>query len=213
MDKATSVYEEKSLKILKAIEEGKIVNEVRVVTEAITSISSQTNLLALNAAIEAARAGEAGKGFAVVADEVRKLAEKSTESAESIQGMVDKVQTAFNNLSQNAGDILEFIEREVNPDYKLLVETGERYEKDAELINRMSEEVAEATSNMSESISEIKKALQNVAGTAQESAANSEEILGGLNETALSVEEIAKSTQHQAELAENLNNIVQKFKI
>lgn len=213
MDKATSMYEEKSLKILKAIEEGKIVNEVRVVTETITSISSQTNLLALNAAIEAARAGEAGKGFAVVADEVRKLAEKSTESAESIQGMVDKVQTAFNNLSQNAGDILEFIEREVNPDYKLLVETGERYEKDAELINRMSEEVATATSNMSESISEIKKALQNVAGTAQESAANSEEILGGVNETTLSIEEIAKSTQHQAELAENLNNIVQKFKI
>lgn len=213
MDKATFMYEEKSLKILKAIEEGKVVNEVRVVTEAIASISSQTNMLALNAAIEAARAGEAGKGFAVVADEVRKLAEQTSESAKSIQDMVDKVQVAFNNLSQNAGDILDFIEKEVKPDYQLLVETGERYEKDAELINKMSQEVATATRTMSESISEIREALHSVAGTAQESAASSEDILGGVNETTLSIEEIAKSTQHQAELAENLNNIVQKFKI
>jgi len=213
MDKATAVYEEKSLKILKAIEEGKIVNEVRVVTEAIASIASQTNMLALNAAIEAARAGDAGKGFAVVADEVRKLAEQSAESAKSIQDMVDKVQLAFNNLSQNAGDILGFIEKEVKPDYQLLVETGERYEKDAELINKMSEEVAMATRTMSESITEIREALQSVAGTAQESAASSGEILDGVNETTLSIEEIAKSTQHQAELAESLNSVVQKFKI
>lgn len=76
-DTTESLYKEKRETIIKAIEEGKIVNKIKDMAAAIESIADQTNLLALNAAIEAARAGENGKGFAVVADEVRKLAEQS----------------------------------------------------------------------------------------------------------------------------------------
>lgn len=73
---AKELYKEKQGSIVKAIEDGKVVEDIRVMAESISNIASQTNLLALNAAIEAARAGEQGRGFAVVAEEVRKLAEQ-----------------------------------------------------------------------------------------------------------------------------------------
>ena len=80
IENTTRIYHDKEDVIRQAIEESKVVEEIKIMAESIASISEQTNLLALNAAIEAARAGEAGKGFAVVAEEVRKLAEESSAS-------------------------------------------------------------------------------------------------------------------------------------
>ncbi|MDP4182450.1 MAG: methyl-accepting chemotaxis protein [Bacillota bacterium] len=207
------LYEEKHEKILMAIEKGKIVDEVRVVTESIASLASQTNLLALNAAIEAARAGESGKGFAVVAEEVKNLAEESSQSVKEIQNMVKEVQSAFYNLSQNAEEILQFIENSVQPDYELLIEAGSSYENDAVYLNKMSEEIAAAAEVMTETISQVNLAVQNVASTSEETASSSAEIVKNILDTSASIEEISKSTQNQALLAENLNVMIQKFKI
>ncbi|NMF07390.1 methyl-accepting chemotaxis protein [Clostridium beijerinckii] len=210
---SNSIYEKQQTNITKAIEEGKVVEDVKVMADSIASIAEQTNLLALNAAIEAARAGEQGKGFAVVADEVRKLAEQSTQAVGNIQNMVVQVQSAFDNLTQSGHDMLEFMLSNVKPSYMLLSETGLQYEKDLEYINEMASGIASAAKQMSETIEQVNIVIQNVSATAEESAASSEEILASIDETNTGIQEVTKAAQGQAELAEKLNLMVQKFKI
>lgn len=213
IETSNMIYEKQQSNIIKAIEEGRVVEEVRVMADSIADIASQTNLLALNAAIEAARAGEQGRGFAVVAEEVRKLAEQSSQAVSSIQSMVVKVQSAFNNLSLSGREMLEFMLNNVKPGYQLLAETGARYEKDSKFISEMAEEIASAAEQTAETIEQVNCAVQNVSATAQESASSSEEILASISETNMAIQEIAKSAQSQAGLAEKLSAMTQKFKI
>lgn len=210
---ANIIYKEKHDNIVKAIEDGKVVDEIHVMAETIGQIAAQTNLLSLNAAIEAARAGEQGRGFAVVADEIRTLSTQSSEAVIKIKSVVAEVRETFNRLSQNSQAILNFIEENVKPNYKLLMETGENYERDAQFISRISEEISTATEHMAETMYQIGEAIQSMSATAQQSASSSDGILNSINETAVALEETAKSAQSQSELAEKLNMMVQKFKI
>jgi methyl-accepting chemotaxis protein len=210
---AKELYVEKHTKVVHAIEEGKVVEEVVQMTDTIRQIASQTNLLALNATIEAARAGEKGKGFAVVAEEIRKLAEESTWAAEHINRVINKVKSSFVNLSDNTQEILGYIENNVMKNYQLLIETGENYEQDAKSVHKMSEEIVTSAQTMMETLNQVGLVIQNVSGTAQQSYSYSENISNNVNETATALEQVAKSAQAQAELAEGLSMLVNKFKI
>ncbi|WP_077365856.1 methyl-accepting chemotaxis protein [Clostridium saccharoperbutylacetonicum] len=207
------IYEEKKLNIIKAIEEGKVVEEVKIMADSIGSISEQTNLLALNAAIESARAGEQGKGFAVVADEVRQLAEQSSEAVIQIQNMVTQVRNAFDAISSSGQDILDYIANNVQPSYNLLLDTGVQYEKDAEFVSHMAIGIFNATKHMNYTVTQVNKAFESVSLTAEESAASSEEVLASISEITKVVAQVADSAQSQAELALELHELVQKFKI
>ncbi|MFD3158035.1 methyl-accepting chemotaxis protein [Haloimpatiens sp. FM7330] len=213
LDETGKLYEEKETKILKAIKDGKVVEEIKVMADGIATIAEQTNLLALNAAIEAARAGDQGKGFAVVAEEVRKLAEESGKTVAVIQNTITKVQEAFNNLSNNSNEVLKFMVGQVKPQFISFADMGDKYYGDAEYVTKMSEDLAAMTEEINATVDQVSQAIQNVANTTQESSEHTNDILQNVDETSKAMEEVAKTAQNQAEMAQNLNELVQKFKI
>ena len=207
------LYVEKEKKMIQVIENGKIVNNIKIMADTIGDIAEQTNLLALNAAIEAARAGEQGKGFAVVADEVRKLAEESTKAVTSIQDTIFMVQQAFNNSIDTGNDILQFIDTKVNDQFNAYRETGEQYYNDSDFVSKMSEEIADMSGSITATVDQVSEVIQNMAESAQKSNEQADKIKESMNETTKAIEQVALTAQSQAELAQKLNGVVQKFKI
>ncbi|NRT31923.1 methyl-accepting chemotaxis protein [Clostridium beijerinckii] len=197
----------------KAIEDGKVVESIKVMAETIGGIAEQTNLLALNAAIEAARAGEQGKGFAVVAEEVRKLAEQSSDAVINIQDTINKVQLAFNSSINTGSDILEFISKNVEEQFNDYSEVGNKYYNDSNFVSNMSEEIAAMSEEITATVGQVSEAIQNMAQTSQKSSEGAEMIKDSMNETTKAIEQVALTAQGQAELAQKLNEMVQKFKI
>jgi methyl-accepting chemotaxis protein len=211
LEKANITYSEKQDKILKAIEAGKIVEEIRVMSDAIKGISDQTNLLALNASIEAARAGEQGKGFAVVAEEVRKLAEQSTDAISNVEKLVAEVREVFDNLSTSSQDILQYIDINVKADYQLLLETGDQYEDDAKLINNISTEITSSAKLMNASIEDISKVIDSVVGMSGKTSDSTGEINASLSEINSVMNDVNNSMEKQVSLAGKLESSVERF--
>ncbi|GAA0086535.1 hypothetical protein UT300007_29750 [Clostridium sp. CTA-7] len=213
INETRKIYNEKKEKMEKAIEDGKIVESIKVMADTIGGIAEQTNLLALNAAIEAARAGEQGKGFAVVAEEVRKLAEQSGEAVKNIQETIAKVQGAFKSSIEAGSDILDFVNTKVNDQLDAYGDTGIKYYDDSDFVSKMSDEIAAMSEEITATVGQVSDAVQNMAESSQKSSEKAEDIRESMNETTKAIEEVAKTAQSQADLAQKLNEMVQKFKI
>ncbi|MCC5425049.1 methyl-accepting chemotaxis protein [Clostridium botulinum] len=210
---AFNLYKSNEKELSEAIEKSKSVEKINVLSEAILKITEQTNLLALNAAIEAARAGEAGKGFSVVAEEIRKLAEESNNTANEIQEITKIVVNAVENLANNSNKILTFVDGKVVKDYEDLVTIGEMYSSDAEYYKAVSEnisftteEVLASMKNVIESINSVTIAANEVADGTSNIAKSANDILGESNNVKCKSEESMSNS-------EKLINSISKFKI
>lgn len=195
----------------KAIEDSKSVDQVNNLTNDILNISSQTNLLALNASIEAARAGEAGKGFAVVADEIRQLADSSRETANKIQSIISVVVAAVNNLSDNANNLVSYLQQTILPEFQTFVDGGVKYKENASYIENAMDEFVEKTDVLKKNMDEIAHSINTITTVVDDGAA-------GVNNAAIStqdlVEDIVNISNKMIEnksIAQNLKNSTNIF--
>ena len=213
IENTTRIYHDKEDVIRQAIEESKVVEEIKIMAESIASISEQTNLLALNAAIEAARAGEAGKGFAVVAEEVWKLAEESSASVVTIQNTVDKVEKAFKNLSNNSEEILNFIKTDVKQDLVSYGEVGDRYSEDGDFISEMSEQISVMSDSVSASIQEVSASISLTAKNSEEIAESTHSIRESIDNVSDAMNQLSGTIAGEAKSAKDLTTAISKFKV
>lgn len=200
-------------KLQQTIEDSKQVEKVSELTNDILSIAGQTNLLALNASIEAARAGEAGKGFAVVASEIGQLSESSREAAVNIQNINNTVIETVQELIKNAGELAEYIQTNILPDYDNFVKAGEQYNNDAVHINdivgnfnRMSFELKQSTENIMEYINSITNVVQEGYEGINLAAANTSALSDDIYTISKQVEQNKKVADMLNAQAEHFNN-------
>ncbi|WP_243454395.1 methyl-accepting chemotaxis protein [Desulfosporosinus fructosivorans] len=186
--------------------------KINSASQMIQAVAEQTNLLALNAAIEAARAGEAGRGFAVVAEEIKKLAEQSSNSTKEIDMIVNELQIN----SQNAVEIIAKSTFIAKKQEDSVIITDERFKGIAEAVEKTKEIVANL--NISGQDMETKKnqiidILKNLAGIAEENAASTQQVSAATEEQTASMIEIANASQGLSHLAHELQQAIDKFNV
>lgn len=190
---------------------GKRSNEIGHIVDVITTIADQTNLLSLNAAIEAARAGESGRGFSVVAEEVRKLAEGSGKAAEQIGELIKEVQLE----TSTALKYMQIGTTEVRLGAEVVGHSGEALRQITDAVTKTAElaqDIADTTARQAKRASEIDRAMHDIAAVVEENAASAQETAAATEQQTACMEEISSSAQDLADTAQRLEKSAMQFK-
>ncbi len=165
----TEVIRDKTERIMsmldQAIEKSHSVDQIRVLTEDILNISSSTNLIAVNASIEAARAGTAGAGFSVVAQEVHKLADSCAETASHIQQVSEIVTGAVEYLANSAQELTSYLSQVISEQLERSVQAGQQYREDADYIGQAMEQYNGRVERLKNAIDQIALSISSISGS------------------------------------------------
>jgi methyl-accepting chemotaxis protein len=186
--------------------------DIGKIVELITAIAKQTNLLALNAAIESARAGEHGRGFAVVANEVRNLAEQSSQSAQQIAELITTIQQE----AKSSVVSVETGRAEVSEGIRIVNQAGETFEHIHRSINHVSDEIQNVSASveqMSANTEQVVAAITSISETSEEAVAESQTVSAATQEQLASMAEISSAVASLSTMAEQLQGQIGKFKV
>ena len=191
METVRARTEEITASLDRAIEKSRSVDRISALTKDILSISSSTDLIAINASIEAARAGAAGKGFAVVAQEIRKLADSCAETANHIQAVSGEVTGAVDYLSGSAEELAEYLGRALLEQLEQSVHTGQQYREDSGYVGRSMEAFHQRADRLRTAMDEIAGSIASISGAIDGAASG---LTGAAGSTRALVDDMAGIT-------------------
>ncbi|MEH7383229.1 methyl-accepting chemotaxis protein [Bacillus sp. JJ1533] len=191
---------------------GESSNQINQIIGVITGIADQTNLLALNAAIEAARAGEHGKGFSVVADEVRKLAEQSSASAKQISSLISGIQEDTEETVQSMDDTTLKVTNGIN----FIQDVGNSFNQIGQAVQEVTSQIQEVTSavhELSAGAEQMVRSMEVVADITHDTSSNTQNMSASTEEQLAAMEEITASSTSLTKMAEELQELIKRFKV